>query len=186
MSSSEGENAKEVNTLQASRVKKILSELHSLGVTQKRLAEEIGTKPPTISEWKAGRQTMRRGTAEVFAEAAQKHGVACQADWLTGDSPFRDSDALRMYNYEETRDEFRLLNDGLISFAKFNGFEVRSCFLTSNKPINNNFVFIDGPAVISKNGKYVELSPQDFGDLQEEIAEYVGMRLNRILEKERW
>jgi DNA-binding transcriptional regulator YiaG len=56
-----------------------------MGLTQQQLAEELGTRQQTISEWETGQYAPRGASARLLSMVAEQAGFAYQAGPASGD-----------------------------------------------------------------------------------------------------
>ena len=172
---------KEINPIRGKRLKQIITEEHT---TQKALNKATGISQQAISEMINGKANVTDTTAEAVLKVYPHY----RYEWLMGLDDFKTVGEQFSGAINEMNQEGEMLMRGLCSFANLSGFAISftsSAFQHGHTDsIDNVMKWIRDGYTISRNGQTAQLSIEDFNDLEEEICDYVELRLDRIIQKQ--
>ena len=158
--------------------------LENEGVSQMEFAYIVGVSPVTVSRWACGVSPMRRSNAEEISRHYPGYSVEYilgYSDWENENERKRGEQEYRLHYALTSMDAF----DNLADLCGF-GCEYVYDYLSHGTEENTEPVRVNERCIISKDGKEVEITIQDYNMLVKELLFYVSTRLNGIIERGRW
>ena len=160
--------------------------LEEQGMSQRDLCNELGFSPTTVNRWLKGKTRIRLDSAEMIHDRFPQYEV----DWLQG-TPGRAELLRDRYDSWEKHVERVIADFGtVVSNLESGGYSVRYVENGDNWEHGDNIM--DRPAyygfdtLLSKDGREVRISPEQWEYLRDEISAYTQMRVEQILERGCW
>lgn len=177
-----GRKKVEINPIRGERLKMLLNEN---GVDQKELADKIGYTKEHISYIINGRRNLTEDAAKLIV----RHFPGTRIEWLMGYDDF-------LTNYEKTwkpfMNELKKMQDkstgrtvGLVHFLSGSDYKIICNNEKSALSIEEMFEKQKNTAILKHGDQEVYLSLYDLSDLENEISEYIELRLKYLLEEKR-
>ncbi|MBQ6519717.1 MAG: helix-turn-helix transcriptional regulator [Anaerolineaceae bacterium] len=165
----------EMNPVRSDRVKKII-EIEKL--TQKEFGKRIGYTQQNISRIVQKKQPLTEEAARLIVETFPKYRI----EWLLGyDDHMTTADAF-LNAIQEINEEGRLLHQGFFSLAKLSNFQIDITPLSGESgTIADTFRNMKKYCTIARDGKTVTLTLSELNDFENELCEYVELRLSHMM-----
>ena len=160
------------------RIKTIYKEM---GLSQGKLAGELNMPQSAISEMVNGRRTVTETTARAIVEKFPKY----RFEWLMGYDDYKTLMDLNLAIYQQAQHEGNLLDIGFFYFAKLNGYAVEHPDFSKAQYVDEALDLVNHGYRISKGEQTRQLSIHELRDLENDICDYIGYRLDRYMEKGR-
>lgn len=168
----------EINPIRGLRVKQLCEEQ---GINQTELSQRIYISQQKISEMINGKANVTETTARAIIKAFPQY----RFEWLMGYDDFKTLIELNLANYQRVKHEGELLDIAFFYFAKLNGYTVEHPNFSSAHSVEEAIGFVQHGYKIKKEGQSRQLSLDELRDLENDICDYIGYRLDRYMEKGR-
>ena len=173
-----GRKTVEINPICGKRVKQICEEQN---ITQKMLAKKIFLSEKTVSHMINGTSSVTRQTADAIHDLYPEY----MTSWILGLSDIKNNSELFTSILTQAQEEAKLLDDGLFSFVKLIGYEVKPTDPAQDKnDIPSVINAIKAGYTFTKDGESVQMSLTELNDFENEIADYIELRLRHIMKKQ--
>lgn len=173
----------ELKVISAKHLKQLLAET---GVGKKELADRIGRSAQAISALVGGKSMMSEKTAQLINGIYPDYSV----EWLTGHAEYPNAHAEAVAAINQTKRESALLEEGFRCLGELMGYTVTkdyaSLFEGNGHGITPEVAFsaINKGWLVCRNGKRARLSIDEMSRLQNEIADFVDFKLERLLKEQ--
>lgn len=169
---------KEFHKVRGERVKTIYQEQN---ISQGQLAERINMPQSAISEMVNGKRTVTETTARAIVQVFPQYSY----EWLMGDSDYKTLAEKNLAMFQQVRHDGELLDIAFFYFAKLNDYTVEHPDFSSTHQVEEAIHLVNHGYKICKGGQSRQLSIHELRDLENEICDYIGYRLDRFMEKGR-
>lgn len=166
----------EVSLLRGERVKELLKRF---GWTQARLAKELNIKESVLNAKLNGKRTLTEDDAIQIA----KLFPPVRKGWIMGDERFPTWGDMLSDTIHQADNEGKLLNTGLYAFAALNGYSIIQPNWSEIKQVETALAALKQGYTISKDGKTITLSLDEFRRLQNKICDHIGTELNYLFQE---
>ncbi len=166
------------HSVRGERIKTIYQELN---LSQGELAERVNMKQSAISEMVNGKRTVTETTARAIVEEFPQY----RFEWLMGYDDYKTLKDLNLAIYQQAQHEGNLLDIGFFYFAKLNGYAVEHPDFSKAHYVDEALDLINHGYRITKGDQSRQLSINELRDLEIDICDYIGYRLDRYMEKGR-
>ena len=159
----------EINPLQAERLKTVSKELN---LKNYELAGLLYLTPQTFSKIINGKASLTEANARLIAEKYPQYS----AEWLLGLVDYRTREDSPLYKFEQAVEQRNLpwkrlqrLSEAVCDLSELSGHLIA--------PMKDGKIFMFG------NYKSAEISSEDYGDLCNDILDYVEFKAGQLLRK---
>lgn len=166
----------EIALLRGERVKELLKRF---GWTQAALAKELNITESVLNAKLNGKRTLTEGDAEQIAELFPP----VRKGWIMGDERYPTWGAEFAGAIRKANNEAELLNTGLYAFAILNGYSISQPNWQDIKQVEAALSALKQGYIISKDGKTISLSLDEFRRLQNKICDHIGTELNYLFQE---
>ena len=166
----------EIALLRGERVKELLKRF---GWTQAALAKELNITESVLNAKLNGKRTLTEGDAEQIAELFPP----VRKGWIMGDERYPTWGVEFAEGIREANNEGELLNTGLYAFAILNGYSISQPNWQDIKQVEAALSALKQGYTISKDGKTISLSLDEFRRLQNKICDHIGTELNYLFQE---
>ena len=164
----------EINPIRAERVKKLIEREK---ISQVDFASRIFQTQQNVSRIINLKTALTEETAHDIISAFPKYRI----EWLLGyDDDMTDGDHF-MSTIETGRKEAEILENALFGLARLSGFTIAPTKTYPDRSVESIVSAIKTGLTFSRDGKSVSFSLAELNDFENEICDYVEMRLNRML-----
>lgn len=174
----------EMNPIRAERVKTLIERekhLHDPKFSQVKLADKIHMTQQNISRIVQMKQPLTEETARLIIEAFPDYRI----EWLLGYDNDMTENEKYLNKLDKAKSRSELLHDAIHSFLQLSGFDIKDTYHFSlHGDVDENEAYnriMDAGYIISRDGKSVSMSLEDFTNFAKEINDYVAFRLNHIM-----
>ena len=164
----------EINPIRAERLK-MLCKREKL--RQIDLVEIVHMRQQNISKMMVLKTAVTDETIRLIHERFPQYRV----QWLKGDDDYMTNADLFLSMVNSINENGKLLNNGFLSFAMLNGYQIDYAPVYGNNSIEKTIQNIKKYCTISKDGKSLTLSLAELDDFQNEICDYVAFRLEHMM-----
>ena len=150
------------------------------GESNKSIAKKFGYTPEHISQIAHGHKNLTRS----FAEALSNEYPDFPVEYLLGLTEYR-SESRRISQWlRDAIKESNLLSAGLSAFASLNGYEITPPqHIADCDDLSKANLTLTKGYVISKGGQSAELSPDEMQRFENEVCDFVGLKLQHLLQE---
>ena len=165
-----------INPIRAERVKKIIERA---GISQSDFATRISQTQQNVSRIINLKTALTEETAQDIVSAFPEYRI--RIEWLLGyDDDMTDEDHF-MSTIETGRKETEILENALFGLARLSGFTIAPTKKYPDRSVESIIGAIKTGLTFSRDGKSVSFSLAELNAFENEICDYVEMRLNRML-----
>lgn len=165
----------EIALLRGERVKELLKRF---GWTQAALAKELNITESVLNAKLNGKRTLTEGDAEQIAELFPP----VRKGWIMGNERYPTWGDMQSNAVTQADHEGELLNTGLFAFASLNGYSITQPNWQDMGQIEAALSALKQGYTISKDGKTISLSLDEFRRLQNKICDHIGTELNYLFQ----
>lgn len=183
----------ELKSQQAKNLKFIFA---NEGISQKEFAKKIGVSVATVSKWAKGHTVISNRHVEKIHQEYPDYSV----EYLRGESEFFNPDEEAFNNAMAAAEEmldvetfvnkyclcsierFSLGETYSILFKNPESLEIANDEVGTLRPKDGTFPY----ARISRNGKQLVITDDDWGAFVSELSSYIDMRLTHAINRGRW
>lgn len=162
--------SKDISILRGERVKALLKKF---GWTQAQLASELGISEPVLNAKLNGKRTLTEEDAKAIAKIYQPVSVG----WIMGVERYPTPIIEFKEKAEEANQEARLLNMGIYGFASLIGYSITPPPMPDSGPVQDVLSAIKQGYTLSKDGKTVSLSLDEYYRFLNKICDLVEIEL---------
>ena len=166
------------HSVRGERVKTIYKEL---GLTQGKFADRLNMQQSAISEMVNNVRTVTETTARAIVQVFPQY----RFEWLMGYDDYKTLMDLNLAIYQQAQHEGNLLDIGFFYFAKLNGYTVEHPDYSKALYVGEALNLVNHGYRITKGDQSRQLSINELRDLENDICDYIGYRLDRYMEKGR-
>ena len=168
----------ELKAKTASHLKQLLAET---GIKKGEFARSIGRSAQTVSAMVKGSGPVTERTARAINDLYPDYSV----EWLMGLAEYPNALAESVATIDQSKRDTALLNEGFRALAALMGYTVTKA---AGAPIKNGRMRAEDIVsevregyLVCRDGKQARLSLEDMNLMQNEIADFVDFKLNRLL-----
>lgn len=164
----------EINPLRAERVKKII-ELEK--ISQKDFADRTFQTQQNVSRIVKQHIGLTEEKAQDIVKAFPKYRI----EWLLGYDDYMTFADYLTGVIRDTNREAELLHTGFFSFAQLSGFKIDVAPFPGTGSLEETFQNMKEYCTINRDGKSVTLSMADLNSFENELSDYIELRLRYML-----
>lgn len=165
---------KEINPIRAERLKKLIERE---GIRQIELARLINRTQQNISKVINLKAALTEDNAQFIISAFPEYRI----EWLLGyDDVMLKTDYFAK-TLKKAQGESEIMERALFGLAALSGFAINPTNPASDRSVESILKAIKGGITFSRDGKNVSMSLTELNDFENELCDYVEMRLKRKL-----
>lgn len=164
----------EINSVRADRLKQLIERE---GLTQQKFAELTDQTQQNVSRI----IKMKTPLTEYNAGEIIKHFPRYRIEGLLGYDDYMTHEDYFMGMIEQGRTEGETLENALFGLARLSGFTIAPTKTYPDRSVESIVSAIKTGLTFSRDGKSVSFSLAELNDFENEICDYVEMRLKRML-----
>lgn len=172
-----GRKTVEINPICGKRVKQIIKEQK---ITQKELAKKIYLSEKTVSHMINGESSVTKPTAKAIHDLYPEY----LTEWILGLTDNKNKLEVFRSALTQAQEEADLLDTGLFSFVKVNGYEIEATCPDQDGEISSIINAINSGFTFTKDGESVQMTLEDLRAFENDIAEYIDFKLTQLKKRQ--
>ena len=173
---------KEINPIIAERLRKLRAErLRKLikreGISQIKLASLINRSQQNISKVINLKATLTEDNAQFIISAFPEYRI----EWLLGYDDVMLKKDYFAKTLKKAQGESEIMEQALFGLAALSGFAINPTNPAPDRSVENILQAVKGGITFSRDGKNASMSLTELNDFENELCDYVEMRLKRML-----
>lgn len=164
----------EINPKRAERLKELIK---AEGITQTQFAGSVGMSQQNISRIITKKHALTEETARTIIDHYPKYPL----EWLLGYEDYMTVADKLVAELSQAQEESDFMTFALIGLARLSGFTVDPAEQQSDNSPQSVINAIKKSVTFSRDGRSVSLSLAELNDFENELCDYVEMRLKHMI-----